>query len=117
MKKFSFYAVLLLLFSACSEKATEDTIDCVVESFSAGLNTRIDGTNKKMVILDATYTGSLTFKSVTWEFGDGQTVTTTTMSTTHTFTTAGTYKIKAKIKLTQGSGVCIPGPEKTVTIN
>ncbi|GGH65254.1 hypothetical protein GCM10011379_18200 [Filimonas zeae] len=62
----------------------ESAVDCIGESFFVSLKTVANADNPKIVNLEVHYSGSHTFTSVNWTYGDGATAESTTTSTQHT---------------------------------
>lgn len=119
MKKRLLY---ILLASACisqtsCKKTLESIVDCAGETAFKSVHSTIDGTNAKLAHLEARYSGSHSFNSVTWDFGDGKTDTKTAKTIDHLYTAAGTYTVKAKIKIVNGKSNCESTVTKTVVIN
>ncbi len=124
MKKFLFNRVKLLpiigflvlfgyLTTACSSDDVESVIDCLGESAF----TRIDVENDdgdRTVNFSISYTGDLSLRSVSWDFGDGNSGSGT--STSHTYSDAGSYSVKAKVELRDGGKTCEPEISRTVTV-
>ena len=113
-KYFLSYSLIIALFSlvlySCSEDETVSPIDAEA-SFTAA----VKGTG----IYDRyTYTFTPTVKNVSghiWDFGDGNTSTDVTV--THTYTSAGSYTVKLKVwGITGSEGVLGPYSEVTQII-
>lgn len=108
---------VLLLGSSCSKSDIEKGIDCFGESFFMKFKHTTDPANAKKVDFVAKYTGEYEFQSVKWTFGDGTSETTTGKTVSHTYTTAGTYNVKADITIKHGKASCTSSPIKSVTVN
>lgn len=115
--KILFIATVLLLGFSCSKSDLDKGIDCFGESFFMKFKHTTDPVNAKKVDFVVDYTGSYEFKSVTWTFGDGTTETTNSKIISHTYTTAGTYNVKADITIQDGKAACTASPIKSVTVN
>ena len=110
-----FAAILVLNFS-CGKDDIEKGIDCVAESIYEKVIHTADAANPKKINFSVEYTGNKTLKSVKWNFGDG-TPTVEGQSVSHTYTTAGTYSVKADITVQEGKQVCTSSPVKSITVN
>lgn len=104
----------LLLSSTGCRKTEEAIVDCLSENILTSLKHNISETDPKQLNLEASYNGDKTVSQITWTFGDGSTTTTTTRTTSHTYSTAGTYQVKADISL--DNGACVISPKKSITI-
>lgn len=117
-KRIKLLGVVLLAmatFAGC-KKAEEGIVDCLSESIKTGVHVTVSAGNAKQVSTEVTYWGHKTITSVKWEFGDGTTATTTGLSSSHTYTTAGNYTVKARVTFTEGKSSCEVDPTKAVTI-
>ena len=110
------FAVVIFVSSSCS-KSAETVVDCIAESLLVSMQHEAAPTNSKEIHFNITYSGSFSFSSVTWDFGDGKSETVNVTSTIHTYTQPGTYSVKAKVNLKKGNGTCAPEPVKSVTVN
>lgn len=64
------------------------------------------------------YNGDHTLdQKVDWVFGDGNTASTNATTTTHVYSTAGTYTAIANVTIRNGSRYCSYELEETITIN
>lgn len=116
------FAVLIIAFVvfSCSKKDDDDIVDCFGDSILTELKHSADGTNPKIINYTVQYSGSNTVSSVKWTFGDGtpaQTVNTTTGAVSHTYTTAGTFEVKADVTIAKSGSSCTVSPKKNVTVN
>lgn len=112
------FAAFILLFTfSCSKSDIEKGIDCVGESLFVKLKNNTDAANVKKVNFEIEYTGSNTFESVKWTFGDGTTETLTSKTVSHIYPAAGTFTVKADVTVKQGDGSCTSSPTRSITIN
>jgi len=100
-----FTAVLFFGLMSC-EKEEKSIVDCFGENLLFTVDHEIDAENSKKVNFTTAYFGSHhTFDdAVNWDFGDGspaQTIAGKTAS--HTYTAVGSYTVKAKVSLNNGS--------------
>lgn len=112
------FSVFVALVSFSCGDDLEKAVDCVTESALLELSHTTDAANAKKIDFEIKYTGEYTVSSVKWTFGDGsaeQTVSGKTVS--HTYTTAGSYSVKADITIKKGSSSCNQSKTKTVTVN
>ncbi len=107
-----------LLFTQVScKKTVENAVDCFAESLLVSVSGTTDTINIKKMNFEARYLGSHTVKNVEWNFGDGATAIENGTTTSHVYSSPGTYKAKAKINIVDGKSTCSPVPEKDITIN
>ncbi|KIO52346.1 hypothetical protein IW18_14615 [Flavobacterium hibernum] len=117
MKKF---AIILILASmafignSCS-KALESIVDCTGESVLVKLEHTPDAANSKKINFSLTYAGSGTVQAVTWNFGDG-TAPVAGKEVSHTYSTAGSYVVKAEVSIKKGDDTCGMTPQRTITV-
>jgi hypothetical protein len=112
-----FIFFLLFISFSCGKDDIEKGIDCVAESVNVHLKHTADATNAKKIDFVIDYTGTYTFKSVKWTFGDGTTETVNGKTVSHTYTTAGTFTVKADVAIQNGKTICTSSPTKSVTVN
>ncbi|MDF2190624.1 PKD domain-containing protein [Paraflavitalea sp. CAU 1676] len=117
MRLFIISALLTCTFLSSCKKTAKDIIDCLAEDLYVTLHATPDGSNPKKIDFHVNYTGDHSVSSIEWIFGDGSTATVNGVSTSHTYGSAGSYTVKAKVKIINGSATCIPEPEKKITIN
>lgn len=123
MKKVIFCAIFstFLLFETGCKEAIDDAIDCILESAFLKIQAETDGSNPKLVhfefINNDTEGGFTLNQNINWDFGDGNTTTSTDHKVDHTFNSAGDYTVTASYTLHRGSASCNSTKEKTVTIN
>ncbi|MDQ6482028.1 PKD domain-containing protein [Dyadobacter sp. LHD-138] len=103
------------IFEVSCKKVLESIINCTGESVFMSLHYTVDASSPKLVHFEGKYSGSHSFDSVTWDFGDGKTGTGKTVD--HTYAASGTYNVKAKIKVTDGKSHCESDPVRSVVIN
>lgn len=101
------------IFSSC-RKVEEDIVDCLSESILTSLHAHVSGTNPKQVEFNVSHSGENQITSIVWNFGDGTTTTTTGTTATHLYNAAGTYEVKAEVKINNGK--CTISPKKSVDI-
>jgi hypothetical protein len=117
MKKLGFLLLSALILSISCKKATEETIDCVVELLFASIYYTADPVDPKEVTLTVDYGGQFNI-SVLWEYGDGTSETKSGTTTIHHYTNAGSYNVKANITLSQEKySSCSTSKEKTVDVH
>ena len=109
-------AGLLLMQGAC-KKTSEDVIDCIAEGILVSVKYSADASDSKKINFEINYDGTHTIKSVEWIFGDGTTATVNSTTTTHAYSSAGSYALKAKVSIVSGSSSCTPELEKSITVN
>lgn len=123
MKKIILYAVFstFLLFETGCKDAINDAIDCILESAFLKIEADIDGNNPKLVhfefINNDTEGGFTLNQNINWDFGDGNTATSTNNKIDHTFSDIDDYTVTAAYTLHRGSASCNSTKEKIVTIN
>ena len=111
-------AVYVTVMPGC-EEITEDIIDCTVESAFLSVHSETDATNQKVVHFEFRNNSSGDFKldpSIHWDFGDGQTITTTNLKPYHTYINSGTYHVVASYTLRRGSASCTGTKTHDVTV-
>lgn len=107
--------IITLMSNSCS-KAVESIVDCTGESVLVKLEHTPDAANSKKINFSFYYAGSGTVQAVTWNFGDG-TAPVAGKETSHTYTTAGTYVIKAEATIKKGDSNCNMTPQRTITVD
>ncbi|MDQ6471312.1 PKD domain-containing protein [Flavobacterium sp. LHD-80] len=123
MKKITTILMLTLMFfmnNSCSKSDDAAIVDCFGESILTELKHSADAGNSKIINYSIQYSGSNSVGSVKWNFGDGtpvQTVSSATGAVSHTYTTAGTFEVKADVAISKGGGSCTVSPKKSVTVN
>ena len=111
MKKvivFIVIAVFIFSMPRCKE-IVEDVIDCTVESAFLSVHSEADASNQKLIHFEFRNNSSGDFildPSIHWDFGDGQTITTTNLKPDHTYVNSGTYHVIASYTLRRGSASC-----------
>ena len=111
-------AVYVTVMHGCKE-ITEDIIDCTVESAFLSVHSETDASNQKLVHFEFRNNSSGDFildPSIHWDFGDGQTITTTNLKPDHTYVNSGTYHVVASYTLRRGSASCTGTKEHDVTV-
>lgn len=112
--------VVLVCLSSC-KKTVEDVIDCIAESYLLSISDEVDDTNPKLVhfeFVNNDTDGRFTQDAqINWDFGDGQTGTSTNNKIDHTYSNTGDYTVKTSYTLRNGSSSCSGSKEKSVTIN
>jgi len=101
-------AVYVTVMPACKE-ITEDIIDCTIESAELSVHSEADEPNPKKIHFEFRNNSSGDFKldpSIHWDFGDGQTITTTNLKPYHTYATSGTFHVVASFTLRRGDASC-----------
>lgn len=117
MKKINY---LLIAFTAigllsCS-KEEHSIADCFGESLLVNIHHNVSTENPKLVNFSVTYSGDHSFDNKTkWDFGDGTPIKTLSgHETSHTYTTAGKYHVKATASL--NGGKCNTDVKETITV-
>lgn len=112
-------ASILFIESGC-KKVVEDIIDCTIESALLSIHDEVDGTNPKLVhfeFINNDTGGDFTLDStINWDFGDGNTTSSTGLKTDHIYSNKGNYKVTASYTLRRGSATCTGYKEDDVTI-
>lgn len=106
--------VAFLMLSSC--KKEEKILDCYGEAVKASVLVTVNTTNPKQVTTEVKYSGDKKVTNVQWEFGDGITVTTTGLTSTHTYTAAGSYTVRARVTLNKETVSCDIVPTRAVNI-
>jgi hypothetical protein len=119
MRKLLFRSILvaICIFSISCKKTLESIVNCTGEALLMSVHHNVDTSSPKLVHFEARYSGSHSVESVSWEFGDGKTATGKSLTADHTYDAAGTYNVKAKIKIVSGKSTCEGDPAKSVVIN
>ncbi len=107
--------IVAMSFVAC-KKTSERVIDCFGESFLVSVHVKVNEANGKQVATEVKYLGSKTISGVKWEYGDGSTESTTDLVGNHTYASAGTYTVKARVSFRDGKSTCEVDPTKSVSI-
>lgn len=89
--------VLLLMGLLSCKKDKENIVDCFGESLLAHVSATADSDNTRSFNYSVHYSGDHTIKSIAWDFGDGEKVTTQTTTTQHAYDNAGTFAVKADL--------------------
>lgn len=105
----------ICFFQTACKKELESIINCTGEGLLMSVNHAADAGSAKLIHFEAQYSGSHTLESVSWEFGDGTTGTGAKVD--HTYAAAGTYQVKAKIKIKSGKSTCESDPVRSVVVN
>ena len=109
-------ASILLVQGAC-KKTTENVVDCIAESLLVSVKYKADAANSKMINFEVNYSGTNTVQSVEWVYGDGNTAKVNGTTSSHTYSNAGPYTVKAKVSIGNGSSSCTSDQEKNITVN
>jgi PKD repeat protein len=119
MRKVSFLFLIagILLMQAACKKTTETVVDCLAESLLVSVKYKADAINNKIINFEVNYAGANTVQSVEWIYGDGSTAKGNATTSTHTYSAAGPYTVKAKVAIAKGNSTCTPEPEKSITVN
>ena len=114
MKRIFAVVIIAFLSISCSKHDDEEIADCFGESILVELKHTVDAGNSKKINFSIQYAGSKTISKVKWTFGDGSAVVTETgLTTSHTYTAAGTFEVKADVTVES----CTVSPKKNVTVN
>jgi len=113
---FFLLSILLALNSSC-RRDTEDVIDCVTEAFFVGLTHSVDPGDSKKINFQINYSGAYAVTSVDWDYGDGNSESINGTTAVHTYQQAGSFTVRAKVNIKNGSATCTIEPEKTITVN
>lgn len=117
MKKINYlFAAFLAIGSLSCSKEESSIADCFGESFLISIHHNVSTENPKLVNFNVTYGGDKSFDNKTkWDFGDGTPIQTLSgHETSHTYTTAGKYVVKATASL--NGGKCATDVKETITI-
>ena len=106
--------VAFLMLSSC--KKEDKILDCFGEAVQASLQVTVNATNPKQVTTEVKYLGDKKVTNVEWEFGDGITLSTSGLTTTHTYIAAGNYTVRARVTLNKGTVSCDIVPTRVVNI-
>ncbi len=113
------FASFLFIEPGCKE-VIDDIIDCSVESLLLSVTDEVDANNPKLVhfeFVNNDTDGDFTLdQEINWDFGDGETGTSTNNKIDHTYANTGDYKVTADYTLRRGSATCTGSKEKNVTI-
>jgi len=100
-----FCTVSVIVTVSCNDDDAESAADCLNEASFLNVNHSANSENPMIVDFWVAYSGVYSLdSSIKWDFADGtpvQSVNGTTVS--HTFSSPGTYTVKAKISLNNGS--------------
>lgn len=109
--------MLFFIINSCSKSDDEAIVDCLGDSILTELKHPVDAADSKKINFSIEYAGSdRTLSNVKWTFGDGQTA--TGLSVSHTYSTAGSYTVKAEVTTKKGSSSeCTHEKTKTITVN
>lgn len=117
MKKINclFIAFVAIGLLSCSKEEHSIT-DCLAQSFLIYIHHDVSTENPKQVNFSVTYSGEHSFDNKTkWDFGDGTPIKTLSgHETSHTYTTAGKYHVKATASI--NGGKCNTDLKETITI-
>jgi len=111
-------AVYLAIMPSCREIA-EDIIDCSIESAFLSVHSEADAADQKLIHFEFRNNSSGDFildPSIHWDFGDGQTITTTDLKPDHTYVDSGTYHVVASYTLRRGTASCTGTKEHDVDV-
>ncbi|MBD3905508.1 PKD domain-containing protein [Chryseobacterium sp. Ch-15] len=101
------------MISSCGREE-EAVVDCFAEGIKASLHYKASSTDPKQITLNVEYWGDKEVTSVKWSFGDGTTASTSSISTTHNYGSAGNYSATAEVSLNNGK--CDLTTKKTVEV-
>ena len=122
MKKLLFVILFssFLFANYSCEKASEEIIDCLIESAFISVNADLDSINPKLIHFKITYNGGgddvNLDNNIHWNFGDGNKITTDTI-VDHAYDTAGTYEAEISYTLRDANGTCSSSTKKHIVIN
>lgn len=109
--------ITLISCRRIAEKVVEGSLDCLSENLLTSLTLKKSDTDPKTISFAVTYSGKNTLTSVEWDFGDGHKTTTTSNHTvTHTYEKAGSYAMRASVKINSKESECTSYHTKNVTI-
>ncbi len=110
-----------LFFQPGCKNAIDDGIDCTLQSTLLSVTDVADTTNSKLIhfeFINGDTGGSFTLDpNIEWNFGDGNTVTSTNLSIDHIYNNTGSYKVTATYTLRKGSSSCSGPKDKNITVN
>ncbi|TDW46047.1 PKD domain-containing protein [Flavobacterium sp. 270] len=120
MKKFSTILVMvtvIFISICCSKDEAKNEIDCVGEAILISLKHSVDAGNSKKINYSIEYGGTNTITAVKWTFGDGTSETVNGLTTSHTYSTTGTFETKADVMINKSGSSCTVSPKKSITVN
>ena len=112
---FLFCVAPVLTTYSCGGDDAGNVFNCVGETIITHIRHNTDTNNALMVNYEIEYNGDYNLTSVQWEFGDGSTG--SGVTTTHTYTSSGTYDVKAKVTVNDGGGSCSFTKDKSINVN
>ena len=113
---FFFIVIICLPGTSCDDGIDNNTIDCIKQETLIKIEHSFDPDDRKTVNLSIDYTGGKTIKSVSWHFGDGISEADSDISTTHTYTDTGLYKVTADVDIVEGISACMLTPSHGIKI-
>ena len=113
MKKLSAIVFLMSVFG-CGNDVSENIVDCVGQSLLVNVHHSVqDG---KTVHFNVSYSGEHSLKNaIIWDYGDGIKETVNGVTTSHTYSQAGTYTANATVSLVNPS--CTFQVKEVVTVD
>jgi PKD repeat protein len=120
MKKIGLFFMLvsIVAFTSSCKKEVEDALDCLFESAYKSVSHTVDEQNPKKVTFTVSYTGDYTLDTnISWNFGDGNSITSNGTTITHTYAAAGTYEVVTKITVRHEGSHCTTDHKKSITVN
>jgi len=104
MKTASTLMLISLFIIGCSKDTEKDIVDCFGASLLTNVHHTTSNENPKTIHFNVSYSGSSTLKNtITWHYGDGTTETVKGTSTSHTYSKAGAYTVKAAVSFVSPS--------------
>lgn len=112
------FSCFLFVDFSC-KKATEDIVDCIIESMFISVNADLDDTKPNLMHFKITYNGGDDVKldnTINWDFGDGNKINADTI-VDHTYANAGNYEAVISYTLRNGDGSsCSSSSKKQIVI-
>jgi len=113
--------VSIIFIQPGCKSVVDDIIDCSVESGFLSIHADVNAVNPKLVnfefVNNDKESGFTLDSDIQWDFGDGNTVTSTNHKTEHIYADSGDYKVKAGYTLRRGDATCTGTKEKDIVIN
>lgn len=114
----SFVAVIFIFQYSCKQ-ITKDIIDCSFETIGASVTAEEDTETKYKVNFTFNFDTSdgETISTITWKFGDGQSIVTQTATASHTYAESGDYDVVVEYTINMDGGTCSSTKNKKVSVS
>ncbi|MCH4824409.1 PKD domain-containing protein [Gramella lutea] len=103
----------MVIFS-CSEDDANSFFDCLGESSVTHIRHEPNSENSLRVELEIEYNGEYSVSRVNWKYGDGNEG--TGLTTNHTYSSPGTYKVEATVAINEGGSNCSFTKERSISV-